>query len=153
MCVCVIDIISHAAYYYAYYSINPHAQIPMLPEFIFRMRDYAYFNAIFRSRKAGVQHREHFTPETVEVFKYVFSRPGALTPPLNYIRCIFNRDHTKDTPRSPITTPTLLIWGDKDAFLESSMAERHSSLVTHLTVKHLADCSHWVQQDDPEKVR
>ena len=125
-------------------------QIPKLPEFIFRMKDYSYFNAIFRSRKAGVCHRENFTSETVEVYKYVFSQPGALTPPINYIRCVFEMNGGKGG--KAIETPTLIIWGDKDAFMENSMADGHEKLVTNLTVKHVPDCSHWVQQDLPDKV-
>lgn len=116
------------------------------------MRDYAYFYAVFRSRKVGVCHRENFPPETVEVYKYIFSQPGALTPPVNYIRCIFKMDNTQGGSGRPIKTPTLLIWGDKDGFLESSMADSHGDLVSNLTVKHIPDCSHWVQQDLPDKV-
>lgn len=125
-------------------------QVPKLPELIFRMRDYLYFNAIFRSRKAGVCHRENFPPETVEVYKYVFSQPGALTPPINYIRCIFEMNG--GNRGKAIETPTLIIWGDNDAFMENSMADAHEDLVTNLTVKHIPDCSHWVQQDLPDKV-
>lgn len=135
------------------HNISPlFSQIPKLPEFIFRLNDYHNFNLIFRSKKVGVQNRENFPPETIEAFKYVFSQPGALTPPINYIRCIFHIDHVSDTPTTPIATPALLIWGDKDAFLERSMADSHGDLVANLTVKHLQDCSHWVQQDLPNKV-
>ncbi len=120
---------------------------------MFRIRDYYYFNIVFRSRKAGVQNRDkYFTKETVEVFKYIFSRPGALTPPINYIRCIFKTASFKTMPTGPVTTPTLLIWGDKDAFLESSMAEKHQELVSDLRIEHLPNSSHWVQQDEPVRV-
>ncbi len=107
---------------------------------------------IFRSRKAGVQNRDNFTMETVEAWKYVFSRPGALTPPLNYIRCVFNIGKGTRRASGPVTTPTLLVWGDKDAFLESCLPERHRDLVTDLRIEHLPNSSHWVQQDEPLKV-
>jgi pimeloyl-ACP methyl ester carboxylesterase len=127
--------------------------IPKLPEFIYAMRDYAYFNFLFQGRKIGVRNPARFPPEIVEAYKYVFSQPGALTPPINYIRCIFKLDKSFDRAISKkIENETLLIWGDCDQMLESSMADDHSEFVTNLSVKHIPDCSHWVQQDAYEKV-
>ena len=124
--------------------------IPKLPEFIFAMRDYSFFNAVFQGRRAGVRNRAGFPPEILEAYKYVFSQPGALTPPVNYIRCIPKSLGGADSKK--IENETLLIWGDCDQFLESSMADNHSDYVTNLSVKHIPDCSHWVQQDAYEKV-
>ena len=39
-----------------------------------------------------------------------------------------------------------------DPFLEPSMADNHAAIVTNLMVKHIANCSHWVQNDDVEAV-
>lgn len=125
-------------------------QLPWLPEFMLSRRDFGFFNIIFRGKKAGVRNRAVFPPEEVEAYKYVFSQPGAMTGPINYIRCIFS-DSAKLAKRK-IDVPMLIIWGDEDLFLESSMAEAHGSFVTDLTVKHIAKCSHWVQQDQPDLV-
>ena len=130
-------------------------QLPWLPEFMMSRRNYGYFTAIFRGKKAGVRNLDAFTREDVEAFKYVFSQPGALTAPINYIRCIFsqfgpNRDASM--AKKKIEIPTLIIWGDEDQFLESCMADAHGDFVSDLTVKHIPKCSHWVQQDQPELV-
>ena len=128
-------------------------QIPVLPEFMLSMRDFSYFNIIFRGRKAGVRNLDAFPPDAVEAYKYVFSQPGALTAPINYIRNVLNLVSGKDeTRRKTIDTPTLLVWGDDDMFLESAMADAHQSFVTNLTIKHIPNCSHWVQQDQPDTV-
>lgn len=128
-------------------------QIPKLPEFMMSLRDYGYFSAIFRGRQGGVRNKDAFTTEAVEAYKYVFSQPGALTGPVNYIRCIFEVEKTeKKLSQGEIETPTLLIWGDSDAFLDSAMADKHTRYVTDLTVKHIPNCSHWVQQDQPDLV-
>ena len=132
-------------------------QVPFLPEFMLSVRDYGYFNAIFRGRKAGVRNRAAFPPEAVEAYKYVFSQPGATTGPINYIRCIFYMFSTRTPEESTlakktIDVPTLIIWGDDDLFLETSMADAHGDFVTDLTVKHIPNCSHWVQQDVPDTV-
>jgi pimeloyl-ACP methyl ester carboxylesterase len=52
-----------------------------------------------------------------------------------------------------VTTPTLLLWGEEDAFMEVEMAE-----VTKIYVKNyfrltiLSEGSHWLQQDQPDIV-
>ena len=129
-------------------------RVPKLPEFIFTLKDYAYFNGVFRGRKAGIRNRAAFPPEILEAYKYIFSQPGALTPPINYIRCVFHIDESQKGAlgSKKIENETLLIWGDDDQFLESSMADNHSKLVENLKVEHIPNCSHWVQQDAYEKV-
>ena len=88
----------------------------------------------------------------MEAYKFTFSQPGALTPPINYYRNIFNRVQ-KDKTSAPrtIDIPVLLIWvsgtiiqltysnimlefiqGDDDAFLETAMADKHGGICTSL---------------------
>ena len=38
----------------------------------------------------GVKNRDQFPVEVVEAYKYTFSRPGALTGPINYYRAMFS---------------------------------------------------------------
>ncbi len=130
-------------------------QVPRLPEFIISRRNYGYFSAIFRGKKAGVRNRDGFSQEDVDAYKYVFSQPGALTGPINYIRCMFTNFAThedKALSRKKVEVPTLILWGDDDLFLESCMADAHGDLVTDLAVKHIPKCSHWAQQDNFELV-
>ncbi|EGW07957.1 Epoxide hydrolase 4 [Cricetulus griseus] len=52
-----------------------------------------------------------------------------------------------------VTTPTLLLWGEEDAFMEAEMAEVTKTYVKNyfrLTV--LSEGSHWLQQDQPDIV-
>ena len=111
-------------------------QVPWLPEFTIGLHDYRNFNAIFRGRKAvslapnllsylslsptlsspscwlqGVKNRDQFPAEVVEAYKYTFSRPGALTGPINYIRAIYKtRYFLFPRNRKTINIPTLLLW-------------------------------------------
>jgi len=106
-------------------------QLPWLPEFIISRRNYGYFTAVFRGKKAGVRNQAGFSKEDVDAYKYVFSQPGALTGPINYIRCIFSLVSPKveEGSRSKmVEVPTLILWGDEDK------------------------CSHWVQMDQFEQV-
>ena len=51
-----------------------------------------------------------------------------------------------------IETPTLMIWGEQDAALGKELTYGTERLVRDLTLRYLPDASHWVQQDDPERV-
>ena len=48
--------------------------------------------------------------------------------------------------------PTLLIWGEQDQVLGKEMTAGTTRFVDKLTVRTIADASHWVQQDTPETV-
>ena len=47
----------------------------------------------------------------METYKFTFSQPGALTPPINYIRNVFSAV-TKAKTQAPrtIDIPVLLLW-------------------------------------------
>ena len=45
--------------------------------------------------------------EAIEAYKYVFSQPGAVTPPINYYRNVMSYPKPES---EKIAIPTLLIW-------------------------------------------
>ena len=51
-----------------------------------------------------------------------------------------------------IETPTLMLWGERDAALGKELTYGTADLVRELTLRYLPDASHWVQQDDPDRV-
>ena len=126
-------------------------QVPWLPEFALSQRDCGFLYASFHGKKGGVRNKDAFTLEDLEAYKYVFSQPGAFTGPINYYRCVFGKS-LFEAKKVNIKVPTLIIWGDDDMFLESCMADAHGEFVSDLTVKHIPKCSHWAQQDQPERV-
>ncbi|WP_162630174.1 alpha/beta fold hydrolase [Azospirillum ramasamyi] len=48
--------------------------------------------------------------------------------------------------------PTLIVWGDRDAFLDRSLAEDAAAPCDTVQVSHLTQASHWVQHEEPEAV-
>ena len=63
------------------------------------------------SPSQGVRNRASFPPDIVEAYKYTFSKPGALTAPINYIRAIFNSQELLfPAEKKTISIPTLIIW-------------------------------------------
>lgn len=67
----------------------------------------------------GAISKDAFPPDVLEAYKYTFSKPGALTAPINYYRCMMN-SRSKAAGKtsgavsngvlSKISIPTLLIW-------------------------------------------
>jgi epoxide hydrolase 4 len=55
-------------------------------------------------------------------------------------------------PLAPITTPTLVIWGEKDTALLTSNLDGLDQLVPTLTVKRVADGTHWVVRENAPEV-
>jgi epoxide hydrolase 4 len=79
---------------------------------------------------------------------------GALTPPINYYRSnIFATDNLKGLQQRPQNMPPgLLIFGEKDKFLNIAGVAQSEQLVPHLQTKIIRRGNHFVQQDEPEEV-
>lgn len=48
--------------------------------------------------------------------------------------------------------PTLMIWGEEDKALGKELTYGTEAYVRNLTVKYIPNCSHWVQQEQPQLV-
>jgi pimeloyl-ACP methyl ester carboxylesterase len=125
-------------------------QLPGVPEELIRFGDFDLIDRILRH---GPVHEGAFTPEDVERYKQALARPGALTAALNYYRAgLRDLMHRDGRDSSPITVPTLLLWGERDPYLSPSLTESLGPWVLDLRVVRLPDASHWVQNDAPERI-
>ena len=68
---------------------------------------------------------------------------------LNWYRAL--RLQTR-SPRARVEIPVRVIWGDRDPWLESAIAEAGVALCERGEVFHIADATHWVQHDKPAEV-
>ena len=60
-----------------------------------------------------MKHKEAFSKEIMEAFKYVFSQPGALTAAINYYRNMFKVREKLTNANSysgKVEKPVLIIW-------------------------------------------
>lgn len=48
-----------------------------------------------------------------------------------------------------LTMPALVLWGDRDPWLGSELADAYGAKLPRATVEHLADAGHWPWLDDP----
>lgn len=97
-----------------------------------------------------------------------WSQPGALTGGLNYYRASAvgppapteiekeigksAADFGPGGPEMTVRVPTLVIWGEKDVALTVKNLDGLERYVPELTVKRVADGSHWVVHEKPAEV-
>ncbi len=123
-------------------------QIPRLPEHLIARDDFS-----FAKRSLRADSKRAFTDEDLERYVKAWSQPGALTGMINYYRAALRR-----SPRSAqaqlkrIDAQTLVIWGMLDRHLGSELAEPPREWVPNARVERIADATHWVQHDAPERV-
>jgi pimeloyl-ACP methyl ester carboxylesterase len=120
---------------------------PWLPELMIRAGGYDALAAAFKSSTRP----DAFGPEAMAAYQAAWRQPGALTAMLNWYRALFAQD-LPVPPAGSILVPTLVIWGDQDAFAEPGLAEASAALCAKAEVAHLSEATHWVAHDAPEQV-
>ncbi|KAG2461221.1 epoxide hydrolase 4 [Polypterus senegalus] len=126
-------------------------QLPRLPELMLSINDFKAIKYLFTSHTTGIGRKGcRLTSGDVEAYLYVFSQPGALTGPLNYYRNVFS---FLPLNQQDVKSPVLLLWGERDAFLEQEMAENSKLYIkNHFRINMISGASHWLQQDQPDIV-
>jgi epoxide hydrolase 4 len=91
-----------------------------------------------------------------------WSQPGAVTGGLNYYRSSPLYPPTAEDPgasaiqidpeRVMVRVPTLVIWGEADTALLPSLLDGLEQYVPDLSIKRIANGSHWVIHEQPELV-
>jgi len=119
-------------------------QIPRLPEALLGAFGYRLMRrALLASSRPGT-----FSATDLDSYMAEWSRPKRLTAMLNYYRAL-------RLPRAPlgrIAVPTLILWGMKDSFLGSHLADAAASLCDEVRVVGFADSTHWLAHEEPRRV-
>lgn len=136
-------------------------QLPLLPEWVLKAGDYAVLR---QAMERNVLRPGAFTDSDWAIQRAALAEPGALSAALDYYRAMGQRLLTqaiRTSDRAPssdlgtlptIEPPTLLLWGDRDPFLGTSLTEGLEPWVRALTVQRLAEAGHWVHWDAPDAV-
>ncbi len=126
-------------------------QVPLLPELAMRANNYEFFDRVFRDMAID---KSRFTDEDIAYYKQAAAKPGRLTAMVNYYRQIVQtgpRGLFRGTGMR-VTMPTLLIWGEEDLALGKELTYGTGEYVDDLRIHYIPNCSHWVQQEQPEQV-
>ena len=104
----------------------------------------------------------HFTEDDRQAYLTAWSQPGALTGSLNWYRAAGIGPPTKADAKahsfepsagpSKVNVPTLVIWGEKDQALVKENLDGLEEYVPDLTVRRIADGTHWVIHEQPALV-
>ena len=125
-------------------------QIPWLPEFILQLNDY---QAIASMLKGTAIDKNAFSESDLNAYKDSAAKRGALTAMINYYRCgLKYASEIEQKQWQIIDVPTLTIWGEEDIALGKELTYGTDRYVRNWQVKYIPNCSHWVQQEQPELV-
>jgi len=125
-------------------------QLPYIPEMALRACNYAAIEKAFRQEPV---RQEAFTLKDIAQYKNAISEPGALTAGINYYRA--NVGYFWSNPSwftETIPSPTLVIWGEQDRYLNINLLEGLDRWVHNLRIERIPQASHWVQIDAHECV-
>jgi pimeloyl-ACP methyl ester carboxylesterase len=123
-------------------------QIPAVPERTVARDGFSFFKRSLRADSPG-----SFSDADLALYEQAWSQPGALTASINYYRAAL-----RTSPRAalaqlvPIKTETMVIWGMRDRHLGSELAEPLPQWVPNVRMERIAQATHWVQHDAPERV-
>jgi pimeloyl-ACP methyl ester carboxylesterase len=123
-------------------------RMPWLPELMVKAGGYRGLSDAFASSPRPAA----FGPEAMAAYGEAWRRPGALTATLNWYRALFVQDLPVPPPAS-LRVPTLVLWGDQDAFAEPKLAEASAALCADARVVHFPNASHWLAHDEPQAVQ
>jgi pimeloyl-ACP methyl ester carboxylesterase len=121
--------------------------LPKLPESVVHANNWHFFRHFLQDAKP------EYTPDEIDRYVEAWSQEGAATGMINYYRSSVRQSPKKaaDALR-PISAPTLVIWGERDSYLGSELAEPEHDDVPNLRVERLPNASHWVHHDEAERV-
>jgi pimeloyl-ACP methyl ester carboxylesterase len=123
-------------------------QIPFLPEFLIQLNDYRLIEEAFRGMAID---QSAFTDADIEQYKNAFAKRGALSGAINYYRNLLTYLSQKKV-WGILKIPTLMIWGEEDRALGKELTYGTEEYVQHLRIRYIPNCSHWVQQEQPQLV-
>lgn len=123
-------------------------QLPVIPELFLQSQDYQFIENAF---KGMAIKKSAFTTEDINAFKDAAAKRGALTAMINYYRNIFSSSMFNQN-WSILEIPTLMIWGEEDTALGKELTYGTEAYVRDFQIKYIPNCSHWVQQEQPELV-
>uniref|UniRef100_G3MMC3 AB hydrolase-1 domain-containing protein n=1 Tax=Amblyomma maculatum TaxID=34609 RepID=G3MMC3_AMBMU len=116
---------------------------PVVPEQYLIMKDLQFFDKVHK----GFTEREEYA------HKYVYSQPGALTGTINYYRAFNNdSDQFNKLPFRKINVPTLILWGQRDAFITRRVARYNQEWLTQSQLIYYEGAGHFPLRECPTHV-
>ena len=90
-----------------------------------------------------------FSEEEILEFVDAYSQPGAIRGGFNSYRAAFRAPGPP--PDGPITTPTLVLWGDNDPILRFAWSDKLGETFSNHTLKKIEGAGHFMHRELPER--
>ncbi|NJL35346.1 MAG: alpha/beta hydrolase [Leptolyngbyaceae cyanobacterium RM2_2_4] len=123
-------------------------QLPWLPELLVQSSGYQIVTAALTGMAVN---KNAFSDSDLAAYKEAVAKPGALTAMLNYYRNAFAQ-RIVNREWGVLNVPTLMIWGENDTALGKELTYGTEAYVKDFQIRYIPNCSHWVQQEQPELV-
>ncbi|MEO1433705.1 MAG: alpha/beta hydrolase [Cyanobacteria bacterium J06633_8] len=123
-------------------------QLPVIPELYVQFQDYKFIEDAFKGMAVD---KSAFTKEDIDAYKNAIKKPGALSAAINYYRNVFSSQMLNQN-WSILEVPTLMIWGEEDTALGKELTYGTQDYVKDFQIRYIPNCSHWVQQEQPQLV-
>lgn len=124
-------------------------QLPRLPELLLQTNLHRVMENTFRGMAID---KSAFSDADIDAYTTALAKPGALTAALNYYRNLLPLLLSPTDWPILFQTRTLMIWGEKDVALGKELSEGTEDYVQDFQIHYIPDCSHWVQQEQPQLV-
>ena len=121
-------------------------QLPWLPEATLGAFDFAGLRALAEA----TAQKDTFEPGALDRYAAAWAHPGSLTAMLNYYRAL--RDRERSDPPARVRPPTLVLWGERDSYLEHHVAESGAALCDDGRLVIVEGATHWLHLDEPGRV-
>ena len=121
-------------------------QLPVLPELQMTAGGGQGLERALTSRST------HFPPDRLALYKHNVTQPGAASAMIDYYRANAVELGIGPLPSEKIKTPTLMIWGENDPFLDIALTDNNEAFVEDFTLHRLPGVSHWVCEDASSEV-
>jgi pimeloyl-ACP methyl ester carboxylesterase len=120
-------------------------QFSWVPEAMLRAGNFAIMRQLFvRSSKPGT-----FSKADMDYYQTTWSKPGALTGMINWYRALRYKPEIENLR---VKVPALVIWGNKDVYLERGLAEESLALCDRGQALWVENGTHFVHIEEPELV-
>jgi epoxide hydrolase 4 len=120
-------------------------QFPFLPQLFTGAFNFKGLErALVKTARPG-----SFSAQDLQRYKKAWRQPGALKAMINWYKAYKYNAITWDRP---VTTPTLIIWGKKDAFLQHQMAAASLKKCVDARLEMIPHATHWLHHEQPDLV-
>jgi len=121
-------------------------QLPLLPELTTQLDDWW----VARRALESTSRPGTFTRTDLERYRLAWDRPGAATGMINWYRAAAR--HRRQPVDPQVSTPTLVLWGTQDQFLNTSMARDSVDYCEDGELRLVEEATHWILHEEPAVV-